>query len=909
MVMSTRHLPTIQSLARRRPGVAFAAFALALSTVVAQESAAPEGEPIEMEKMVVTGSLLPTVDAIGPSPVISLTREKIEETGLTTVSEILRRLPQQNGPSFDEKFQNSFAPGSSGISLRGLGQQNTLILLNGRRIAPYGFAQNINEVFIDLNSLPLAAVERVEVLKDGASALYGSDAVAGVVNIILRKEYDGTEISARIGNTTDNDALEQVYSIVTGISTEKSSALFVADYYSREAIFMGDRDYSSSADQSRRGGYDQRSGIGPNPARIYAVDGSLNAIGDGETGVYPGGNSWVSVNPDGSGFTPGVVNYFDFNPYSSLIPETTRYGFVGLISHDLADWAEVFAEASYRNVNTVTYMAPTPIAANSPPFYSGYPAGLAYMVPASNPYNPFGEDVYFRYRPTEAGQRINELDTDAVRFLVGPKFHLGAEWEAEAGFLYNNNKTISRGKNYIDAQALREALFETDPSRAFNVFAPYANYVSDTGQVMANNPEVLDRIRVNTFREGESELSLLDAKAYGPIVDNWAGTMAVFVGIEGRHERFSDTPDSLSATEQIVSSGGTAARGSRYAGALYGELSIPLASKDNNIPFIEAFDLQLALRWDNYEDFGNSVNPKVGAKWKPFSQLALRGSYATGFRAPSLPELYMGESVAYNYIYDPDPESPRYGAPTQYHVTLSGNEDLDAEESESFSVGAVWEPVKGLSLYVDYWWIKHEDAISSFSDQYIVEENFYSGGAAFAGWVIRDPVTHEILETFNSYENLATREVDGIDFGASWEIDTDIGTFTPAADFTYLNKWEDQPLGSGDTTDYAGTFYYPRWRGVGSLFWNYKRYTLGGVANYIGSYGQAYEADATRIDAWLTFDVQASVELPYDFKVTAGCLNVADDAPPFSDYDTEGYDIGTHDPRGRFWYVGVSKKF
>lgn len=907
MVMSTRHLPTIQSSAPRLLGVAFAAFALALSTVVAQDTA-PGGEPIEMEKMVVTGSLLPTVDAIGPSPVVMLTREKIEETGLTTVSDVLRRLPQQNGPSFDEKFQNSFAPGSAGVSLRGLGQQNTLVLLNGRRLAPYGFAQNINEVFIDLNSLPLAAVERVEVLKDGASALYGSDAVAGVVNIILRKEYDGTEINARIGNTTENDALEQVYSIVTGISTEKSSALFVADYYSREAIFSGDRSFSKSANHESQGGYDLRSGLGPNPARIFAIGGTLPAIGNGEEGtVYPGGDTWVSVSPDG-GFYRGI-NYFDFNPYISLIPESTRYGFVGIISHDLADWAEVFAEASYRNVNTVTYAAPTPIVGNQPPNLFGYPGSLAFIVPATNPYNPFGTDVTFRYRPTEVGPRVNELDTDSVRFLVGPKFHMGKEWEAEMAFLYNNNKTINRGKNYIDAQALRDALFETDPSRAFNVFAPYVNYISDTGQVMANNPAVLDRIKVNTFRVGETEMMLGDAKAYGPIMDNWAGTMSVFIGIEGRRERFSDTPDSLSARSLIVSSGGTAARGDRDATALYGEFSLPLVSKDNNIPLVEAFDLQLALRWDHYEDFGNSVNPKIGAKWKPFSQLAIRGSYATGFRAPSLPELYMGDSVAYNYIYDPDPESPYNWAPMQYHVTLSGNPDLDAEESESYSVGTVWEPVKGLSLYLDYWWIRHEGAISSFSDQYIVERNYYSGGTEFAGWVVRDPITHEILETFNSYENLATREVDGIDFGASWEIETDIGTFTPATDFTYLNKWEDQTEPGSPVVDRAGTYYYPRWRGVGSLFWNYKRYTLGGVANYIGSYGQAYEATATRIDDWLTFDIQASVQLPYDFKVTAGCLNVTDEAPPFSDSDTEGYDISTHDPRGRFWYVGVSKKF
>jgi iron complex outermembrane receptor protein len=870
---------------------------------VAQETGAPE----TMRPVIITGSYIPTVDAnASPSPVKVLTAAEIQKIGVATVSDVLQRMPQNNSGMFNESLQggNSFSRGSSAVSLRGLGPNATLVLLNGRRLASYGFAQNITDQFVDLNSIPLAAVERIEILKDGASALYGSDAIAGVVNIVLKREFTGTEVTARIGNVTrGDDMLEQSYSAAWGVLTEKGSALVVADWFSRNALFYRDRDFSKSADQRARGGVDLRSSSG-NPGTIILT--SPWTAPDGT--VYGTGRYRVPTSPAVPGrptaleivANPGV-NRFDFNPWISAYPDTTRYGAFSAIDYQVLERVKVFLEASFRRVNYEVTAAPTPVFGDLDGF----------VVPASNPYNPFGQDVTFRYRLTEAGPRIDEGETDAIRLLPGVKVDLGGDWTAEAAFLWSESRTLEVGKNFISAQALRDALNSTDPATALNVFG------AGTG---INSPDVINSLKVRTFRSGDSTLWSPDVRASGTLPIDWgAGRVGLAVGGEYRQEDVKDLSDPFSEGGNIVSSGGTSGAGSRDAWAGYIEARIPLLGQDLSFPGVKEFEVQAAGRFEQYSDFGNTANPKVGARWKPLDQVVLRGTYAESFRAPSLVELFQGKSTSFDFLSDP----ARGENNLQYRIERGGNPNLDPEEAKSWTAGIAVEPIKNLTLSVDWFHIKQTGKIEDLDPQDILNNE-----ALFPGRVIRNPPTAQdiaqgipgtIVKIISGYENIAERKVEGLDFGIRYVYPTESwGEFTLDASASWLYRFDEVPKPGDPTIHYAGAYNVPEWRGYGTLSWDYKAFTFSFTANYIGEYDQSNQIRYKYVDDLWTFDLQAGYSfknMKYDLlnnvRLIVGVLNVTDEDPPFSDAsgDVAGYDTAIHDPRGRFWYVQVSKKF
>ena len=245
---------------------------MSLGIPLATMPAVAQDDEGELTPVVITGSNIPTVELEGPSPIVRIDREEINRSGAETVGELLRRLPQNNSGSYDEKFQNSFAPGTSGVSLRGLGMGYTLVLVDGRRLGNHSEAQNITTAFSDLNGVPMAVVERIEVLLDGASAIYGSDAVAGVINIITRDNFDGLEINVGYSNTADSDMGTQTYSITGGTVSENGNAWINVDYMQRNSLQHDDRDYAASANQGPAGGYDFRSSSG-NPGSIKILPG------------------------------------------------------------------------------------------------------------------------------------------------------------------------------------------------------------------------------------------------------------------------------------------------------------------------------------------------------------------------------------------------------------------------------------------------------------------------------------------------------------------------------------------------------------------------------------------------------------------------------------------------------------
>ena len=875
----------------------------AIATQLAGTNAAA---PTKMKTVLVTGSMIPTSEAVPIVPVITITADDIKRQGASSLSEVIKRLPQNSG-SLDNKFQNGFAPGSSGASLRGMGAKYTLVLLNGHRVAPYGYGQNISDAFADLNTLPLDAIERIEELPEGASAIYGSDAIAGVINIILKKDYNGVELNSRWGNTFKNDMFEQSYSITAGWHDKKkdTSVLFNLDYSHNDSLDLKDRAFSASANQDARGGFDWTSDLGPSPGYFFSLDGEGSHIYPPSGGTY----DWqVRMLPNGS-ITNGIDgNWFDFNPYLKAVPESERYGVYTFVQHKINDNIDVSLDFSYRRSWTRTFSAPTPITGDGAPNLYGNPNGLAFIVPASNPYNVLGTDVSFRNRLTEFGPRIDEITASSLRIIPGVNFHLANEWEAAMDFAFMPNTTKTVGQNYINADLLQAALNSTDPATAINLFAPATNYAPG----LANNPALIESLKFNPWRKGETELMMGGGTAGGPLFQLPGGKLRISVGADGRHESFLDESDPITASERQVASGGTSGKGERTGAAAYAELLIPVFGEDNALPGLRNLEFSVAGRMDHYSDFGTAITPKVAFKYSPHEDLVFRGSYGQGFRAPSLQELYLGSSISYDYAVDPDIDSPYYGAgPRQYRIYRSGNPSLRPETSENWSAGLVYEPkfIPGLQLSGTWGQIDLKDAISDLGNWYILHN---------MPWLVeRNPLSGAINTITNGWVNVANRTVRYLDLGAKYTKPTGWGEFTFSADFSWLYYYKDVNLPSEENpsgiSQLAGSYDSPEWRGNGSLFWNYRHLTAGATVNWVGSFTQQYGPDyglpASQVDDWVTVDLQFGYEFPKNLTVTIGIKNLGDTPPPFVDAESEGYSYVSHEPYGRQWYVQVNKKF
>jgi iron complex outermembrane receptor protein len=807
------------------------------STGISIEKSADKEQPVQLGRVEVTGTHIKRTDIEGPSSVLIFDREKIDQTGSTSVSELLRKLPMNYGESFDEKYGYGFSPGSSGMSIRGLGQENTLVLLNGQRLANYGFAQNISNTFVNLNSIPISAVERVEILKDGASAIYGSDAIAGVINIILRKDFEGTEIAATYGETSYGDGNEAILSLVSGWNTAKSNLTVVIDYFNRSAISRADRDFSKNADHTSQGGIDFTS-----PAN------------------YPS-NVFDLVDPNNVIFT----GFYNYNEVMTLIPATERLGAIANYTLELTPELTLFSELGYNQSTTDFVNAPTAV----------FPEDFQQPIPGTHPDNPFPPNPTIAYwRMTEWGNRETETTTDNGRIVVGLK-GIMAEWDWEAAANYNRSKTVMDGRNYVQLSALETGVF----NGTINPFG-----------TTPNSQAAIDSTRVSIQRTGISELYGIDAKTTGEVAQLNAGPVYLALGAGWRNESLEDTPDSLSEQGDIVGSAGTSTKGDRDVGSAFAEF---------NVPVIDQIEMQLAIRYENYSDFGDATSPKVGLSYKPTNGWLLRGSWGQGFRAPSLPELNLGLTTAFDVVIDPVTGNPAFTA-----VTLQGNPDLDATDSESWNLGALWEPVNDFTIEVNYWNYDIENNIEAVEPQYLVDNE----ASLPPGVIVRDPVTNEIVQVNTTFQNISSTQTDGLDIDVRYRWNTAAaGTFTIGVLANYLLSYDQQPFSGAPSEDLVSTYRYPKWRAVLPVGWYRGDYGASIAANYIDSYDDILDPTLT-VDSLLTWDIQFVYLGIRNSTVTLGVKNLTNEDPPYAN-EPEGYDYATHDPRGRFLYGTFAYKF
>jgi outer membrane receptor protein involved in Fe transport len=870
--------------------------------------ATPAPATAEAARVIVTGSNIPTAEEVGVNPVDTYDRDSINKTGELTTEQFLLSLPIANAniiPISNNENGSNTTVGAATIALRGFDARATLILLDGRRVAVYPTGNNpglVNVMFVDLNSIPQAAIESIEILKDGASTTYGADAVAGVVNLKMRHNYDGAEARVEYGNTLDKDSGEFDSSAIFGVGNADTNITGVLNYYHRNSIANRDRGFSAvppflSSNNSP-----------------YNLQLSSNVAGAaGGANLNPGGTEFASAPDFTNGLAPanrylydangrvraagGLRPGFNFNQFSLSFPESERYGvYLSADRKIFGDQMVVYADGFYQNVKTHNELAGpatgsfetkgqtilaipphSPIAPGAEPPNTPTHAETGVPADAFNPFNPFEQIISggTRARLQEFGNRLFDNETDAWLSTIGIKGDklFDGTWGYDAGFRYSQLKNTVTGTQ-VSASRFNRILNQADPifdptSPQFIGTTVAFNPFSDYRRPIPSNAATLEFARVHPKDEDTSKLGTLDASIYTTALFNLpAGGVGLAFGGQFRRESLKENPDMLNVEGDIVGNSPVpTAVGGRKSYAFYAETRIPIFSPANAIPGFHSLEFTAGGRFEEFlNNDSNVLVPKVGLRWQPFDeQLTLRATWGEGFREPSLEELFGAPVSTLEVTHDP----LKGGLlESETNTLISGNPKLQPEDSRSFSGGFVYTPkyVPGLNLSVDFWDIERTGVVTAPLAQQVLD------GLA-PGTVERDAggfITRILLAN----QNLGAQEARGFDFGLNYQRPTPWGTFTSLTQVTYLDEFifqgfifrefgPDNGNLAGRTTDPgASNEGWYKWKGTSQLDWAWKGFDLVTIVRFTDGFTEfTPNLHQHWVHQTFFFDVQAS----YDF--------------------------------------------
>jgi iron complex outermembrane receptor protein len=803
-----------------------AAFSLSASlaawAMCASAQTGPGGTPV----VEVTGSRLKRIDAETPSPVEIITRADIAQSGKTSLSDVVRSLTSDNNGSIGLGNVSGFAMGASGVALRGLAVNATLVLVNGRRMVHYGLADDVQRTFVNLSAIPLDIVDRIEVLKDGASAIYGSDAIAGVVNIILRQQYRGASADVGYG-WTDGGGGSMPHASLTGgignLDTDGYNLFANLEASYRHGISSGDR-----ADRKWIGNGDLRpygygftaGGIGPNiggwfdnasgtanPNRFGAVS---PATGPVAWRQLPGCTSTI-VLPAGLGGCP----YDRVREYGAILPDERKLNLFVRGSMKASGTFEPYFELGRFASDTKSTWVFGPTGVNElwiDPATNSVKDNTRLPLPAAHPDNPLGADGLLSYLTADAGPRSFEHDSTVWRTLVGAKGER-AGWSYDTGLLYGHTTTTRTLRGFIRDSVLRAGLAGTGP---FGYYRLGANAGLNTRAFyQALSPEI--------STDNVATLTLLDVKASRALTALAGGPLALSVGAEYRHETLDAPAPPYTDAGDIVGWPYYVYSGKRTVFSAFAEALAPVSRQ---------LEVDGALRVDKVLDSDTSVTPKVGIKWTPWSGLVLRGTYTEGFRAPN--EVEQGAGNTYAAALD------LTGHGFLSVVRTIGNPDLKPETSRMLTVGAIYEPVRATSVGATYWWLERSDEINGADPYAILADSTPFKGAS----VLRD-AQGNVLEVSAPFQNNSRSRLQGVDIDVNHRRQLGrYGTLTAKLTWTYLDYYKKQFAG-GPTVDYAGTHGpmvvsgntgTPKNRVNAALGWERGANRLSTSVSYVGSY-------------------------------------------------------------------------
>jgi len=847
----------------------------------------------QMETVQVTGSRLSRPGGESAQPTLRFDREQVERSGQSSVTEFLRTLPEVSGASIAEAPNGSY-PHVATVQLRGLPAGRTLMLVNGRRLPSSG---NVDGGFANLNTIPEAAIERIDVLPQGASAVYGSDALAGVVNVVLRKDLDGGVLNAKYGMS---DGLnDRTVSAGWGTTFERGSVMLMGDYYDRTSLYKDERDITRDADYTSRGYRDLRS-ITCNPGTIYST-GTANLPGlSAPVAAVPMGLTGSPTVADFAG-TAGQINHCGWANYNNgLVYPAHRYTMMGMGDFQLTDDVTLFSELWYSRLHhefyPVTYLSKV-------------------TVPASNPFNPFGVPVRVDYQFDNAwlGNPNSDVDERMRRVVLGGRGKLFSDWQWEvtgsAAEDHSSTLFVLPNSSFAPPE-----LASTDPASALNLF---------TSGMPASEATLMSYVNggLYTFIPRDAKITSTTANAVlrGSAFNLPAGPVSVAVGAEYGREKFDNTGQ----------------RGAfdidRNDKAAFAEMRIPVFARANAASEAgrELLTLSAAVRRDDYSDFGNATNPQYGLEYRPFESLLVRASYAEAFRAPDLYAVY-GPPAVGNTLTATDPRRNNEFV-TGIAYVAGGNANLRPESGRSISTGLVWSSLKytGLRASLGWWRVTMTDRISLFPSTQLIVNN----ETLFTDRVTRaapgnDGLPGRITDINYSALNLGDIWVEGVDFDVSHRIDTAIGQFSSSVRATRYTRYDallNPTLGISDYLANANTdIWVPKWRGTVGLGWHKAAWSVSMDGRYLGKYrdynpllnGQyLYLGDTWTFDMNARWDVGEQLHLGSGWlsklNVSLGAVNVFDRKAQFSASSTPGYgfDAGQYDIRGRYGYLQVGLQF
>ncbi|MBA4138722.1 MAG: hypothetical protein C0518_15560 [Opitutus sp.] len=887
-----------------------------------QTPPATENETVTLQSFEVTGSRIRRVDAETPSPVVRITQESLQNTGFSTVDDALRALPFNTGAAITPiSSGNGFASGTSTVNFRGLGNNNTLVLINGRRAAPSGAGSfNGFQSVVDLRQIPTSAIESVEIVKDGASAIYGSDAVAGVLNIKLKRDYTGVGVDVSFGNTFGADSFERSAFIIAGATTGKTSLTAMADFYQRNAIKDVDYSWSRTADlRANKNGTGQIE-TDASGTVITGVDWRSSSTFPARFFI-PGTNTIMTyLNPTTDPTPTSAVapsratgaGWYDFQQDTFLLPSQQNYGFSLYLNHEFSDKLSGFAEVFYRRVEAVNGAAASPFTGTD----RGAGTNGRLLVPASNPYNPYGTRYFGNagqaielstLRLVNAGLRVRDTASDYPRLLAGLKGELGGDWNWSASAMY--------------AQG---TFFDSAPGTAFDSRVQEAlNGVIINGQTRYLNPFGAEDPLITDYYSGTNPTrtkftgNMYDLTASGSLFEMPAGNVGLAVGTEFRKESITDIRTLENENGNVVGgSEGFGFTGKRNVTSFYAELSVPL---------LKQLEMQLAARHEDYSDFGTTTKPKVAVAYRPTKWLMFRGSYSESFRAPDLQFLYSAGSVSFTSgaVFDPRrPDQPS----AQLKTLGRGNPALQPEETETLSFGTVFEipkgPLKGVAFDVGYFKFDQSSLITRDSAQFTLTNEL----TLPAGRVVRKPLTPAEIAAgitvgtidyvSTDWYNSSKQIYEGYDFGVSYTLKTQkLGQFRFGAEATYVANFEREninSLGATTITDLDGTDGSALWRGNFTVAWRKADWAASVFVNYLGEMPTTVLVSGTtspKQEAQFIVNPQVSYSGLWGTRVTVGVRNVLDEDPPFYVPASQGYNAGIALIEPQFWYVRLSREF
>ncbi|HXH01608.1 MAG TPA: TonB-dependent receptor [Xanthomonadaceae bacterium] len=939
---------------------------IAIPGLAAAQDAAPS-DPNTLDRVQVTGSRIKRAEVEGQVPVQVVTREDIDRTGLTSIADVVQALTA-SGSALNTKFNSSgnfgFPPDGSGVGagsaqvdLRHLGSKRVLVLVDGIRWVNEASASGVG-ASTDLNTIPLAIVERIEVLEDGASALYGSDAIAGVVNIITKKRADGVSLSVQYGQYEPGDGETMNADLSWGTSTEHSSLFVGASFVEQKTIFSRDRELSSFP---RPGGnLAFGSGFIPNgqfffrdpntgaTQRLVTNTGITNPVyNPAETGCVRTDSFHCFTNAD----------RFNFSQFNLLLTPSKRAGIFGQYRFDISETTNFYVKALYNRRESTNQAAPEPIQLGPA---SGNTFANTAVVSRLNPFNPFGFDLisqgpnrnitFFGRRPVEGGPRVFEQEVNTVYVGAGLEGTFGAgeriySWDVNVAGSDNRAEQTNFGSYNI--RRIVEAL--GDPARCAQI--PGCTPLNIFGGPGAITPAMLAFIQPVVHDESENQLRLVSANITGDLFNLPAGPLSFASGVEHRRYSGSYQPDPITVAGEYNGVPSLPTRGEYDVSEVYTEFNVPLLADSG---FAKKLDLSIAGRYSDYSTFGGNFTGKVGLRWQMVDELLFRATFAEGFRAPSIGELFGSASRFDAQLRDPCLTQPSGAPPTgsaqncaglgvpagavqinpQISVSTGGNPDLQPEEADSFTAGAVWTPTilentaisRRVDLGVTFYRHKVEGAVQAIDAQTQLNLCVQTTDPVFCSGISRAP-TGAINQFNNFLTNIGVIETDGWDFDLGWSFpDSALGQFRLDWRSTWVGRYDAfgangvrQPRTVGvEVNDSA----IPEFTSTAILAWERGPWNASWTARHISDLTEACPSPLlacsnpgrnNRLGAVTYHDAQVSwnTEWMRGLELTLGANNIfGKEPPPCLTCSLNGYDASTYDVHGGgFYYVRAGLKF